>query len=30
MPKKINLTGQKYGKLTVVKEADKKIQNKVT
>ena len=30
MPKKIDLTGQIYGKLTVIREADKRIKNKVT
>lgn len=30
MGKKIDLTGQKFGKLTVIKEADKKIRNCVT
>lgn len=30
MGRKIDLTGQKFGKLTVIKEADKKIRNCVT
>jgi hypothetical protein len=30
MAKKINLVGQKYGKLLVIKEADHKIRNCVT